>query len=539
MASAPKRNTAATPAANPALAAAGEEHEARLVDARQQKRQSQTDIEECYFFAAPRRARSATSNGSTANRQNDASELQTGLGFECAEDFMTMIIDSFMPQAGRWAERLADPGLRQGLKDQIEKVAREEDDKVFQWIRASNFHAELAKQGIPDGSIGVFAMHIHQPRLGNPPLCVGVPIRELEMDLGPDGKIDTRFVCKPTRYRHVKALLPGVDLPPAVLDLIKKKPNDKVTIEWGYWRLWEKDDDEYWRQSVRVGDTMVQAGEMKGQGCCPLVIGRFGATPDYAWPDGPMIKALPDLRQEDETAAAFVENLDFSLRPPKAYDDDGVIGGHLEDGIEPGMLYPRRPGSNSRNTFESIYEPTNLQPATFERLETRRRVRRLHYVDFPEQQGKTPPTLGQWLDEMVDAQKKIGTPGYAFWREFPYEVFCRFTYLAEKAGKTKPVEIEGAGKVSLQAYNPAQRAQENQEVLTATRLMQIGATGFPQTWQVAVDELVTLNNLQTKLGDKLVKFRTKDDLAGATDMLSKLGGVFGPKLGGGLNGPTQ
>ena len=64
--------------------------------------------------------------------------------------------------------------------------------------------------------------------------------------------------------------------------------------------------------------------------------------------------------------------------------------------------------------------------------ERKRRVRRLFYNDFPEQKGKTPPTLGQWLDEIVEAQKKIGTPGYAFWREFPYEAFQRFSYIGEK-----------------------------------------------------------------------------------------------------------
>ena len=529
------RNYAANTPANEV----GDEHTRRLADAKQQKAYSQEDITECYFFAAPRRARSANSS-SSVTRSNDASELQTSLAFECAEDFMTLIIESFMPSNARWAERLADPFLRQAVKDQIENSARIQDEQVFQMIRSCGFHAELAKQGVPDGAIGVFAMHIHNGRRPmDLPVCIGVPIRELEMNLGPDGRIDDRFVVKHTTYKHVKTLLPGITLPSRVLGLIKDLPETKVQIQWGYWRLWDKDDDEYWQHCVKVGEETVHDTQLKGRGCCPLVLGRFGATPDYAWPDGPMIKSLPDLRQEDETRAAFIENIDFTLRSPKAYDDDGVIGGHLENGVEPGMFYPRRPGSNSRQTFESIYDPPNLQAAMFEFDDVRRRVKRLHYVDFPEQVGKTPPTLGQWLDEMVEAQKKIGTPGFSFWREFPFEVFQRFTYIAEKAGKLTPIKIEGAGEVTLHAYNPAQRAQENQEVLTATRLMQIGGSAFPQTWQVAVDELGTLMAVKEKLGDKLVKFKTKEELVGAVDQLSKLGGVFGPKLAGGLQSGGQ
>lgn len=519
-----------------ALAEVGEEHTSRLADARQQKAHSQEDIQEAYYFCAPRRVRSSSSNSSSANRSTDANELQTSLGFEVSEDFMTMVIESFMPQAGRWAERLPDASLDKGIKDRLQKMAREEDEKIFLIIRASRFYAELAKQGVPDGSIGVFAMHIYPDRGLKPPVCIGIPIRKLEMNLGPDGRIDDRFVVEQTKYRHVKALLPGVTLPSEVTRKIKEEADGKVAIEWGYWRKWDRDDDEVWKHCLKVGETTITSAELSGAGCCPLVVGRFGATPDYAWPDGATIKALPDFRQLDEMRAAFIENIDFTLRPPTAYDDDGVLGGHLENGIEPGKLYPRRPGGNNRQTFEKIYEPNPLEAALFDADKLERRIKRLHYVDFPEQPGKTPPTLGQWLDEMVEAQKKIGTPGYSFWSEFPYEAFRRFCYLGEKSGKIKKVEVPGTPAVSLQAYNPAQRAQENQEVLTATRLMQIGASAFPQTWQVAVDELPTLTGIQDKLGDKIVKFRTPDSLGAAADTLAKLGGVFGPKLAGGLTG---
>lgn len=537
MASAPqqrKKVMSATPEQQ-AMGKVGAEHASRLADARQQKSYSAADIEEAYYFTAPRRVRSSSSQSSSANRSTDADELQTSIGFEVVEDFVTMIIDSFMQQAGRWAERLADAFLPPGIKKKVEEAVRAEDEKIFQVIRSSNFHAELSKQAVPDGGIGVFAMHIHQQRGDKPPLCIGIPIRKLEMNLGPDGRIDDRFVIEKTKYRHVPALLPEITLPAEIKKLVKDKPGDKVTVEWGYWRDWTRDDDEVWQHCVRVGDTVVHTAQLVGAGCCPLVLGRFGATPDYAWPDGPTIKALPDFRQMDEMSAGFVENMDFTLRPPQAYDDDGVLGSHLEGGVESGYFYPRRPGG-SRDTFESIYEPAQLEAALFEASALERRIKRLHYVDFPEQPGKTPPTLGQWLDEMVEAQKKIGTPGYNFWREFPFEVFCRFTYIAEASGRAQKITLPGGGAVQLHAYNPAQRAQENQEVLTATRLMQIGASGFPQTWQVAVDELKTLENLKSKLGDKLVVFRTKEDLSGAADMVSKLGGVFGPKLAGGLTG---
>lgn len=510
----------------------------RLADCRQQKRLSQLDIEECYFFAAPRRIRSASSQSTETNRRKDESELQTSIGYEVADDFMTMLIESFMPQSARWAERRADPGMREGTKAQVETAARKEDEKIFGMIRMSNFYAELGKQGVPDAAIGVVALDIRNRNSHTAVQCLSVPIRELEINLGPDGKIDDRWQVRKTKYRRLRGILGNKLKLPAEIEKKIRNPEDAkkpCEVRWGYWRLWEKDDDEYWQHVVMIDDVLVHDEELKGPGSCGLVLGRFGSTPDFAWPDGPMIKALPELRQHDEMRAAFVENVDFTLRPPFAYDDDGVIS--FEDGIEPGMAYPRRPGGG-RDTIQPLYESNPLDAALFEEQKLEKRIRRLHYVDFPEQIGKTPPTLGQWLDEMVKAQKRIGTQGYAFWDEFPFEVFQRFRYLGEKRGTITPVEVDGK-KLNLTAYNPAQRAQDNQEVLTATRVMQIAGSAFPQVFQAAVDPLATIENIQKKLGDKLVVLHSKQDLQKAVSDLAQLGGVKGPNAPGGLVGSTQ
>lgn len=506
----------------------------RLADCRTEKQKSIADIQECYYFAAPRRARNADSQSSSTTKPSDQFELQTSLAFEVADDFMTMLIDSFMPPSMKWAERHPDPMLPEVARKTLLEAAKSADEKIFETIRASNFYAELGKLGVPDAAIGVLAMDIRLIRPTHPARCIAVPIRELEINLGPDGRIDDRFVVRKTTYARLPALLPGIKLPKEIQDKVDRKAKDPVEVRWGYWRDWTRDDDEHWHHVVMVGDQVIHDATMSGEGSCPLVLGRFGATPDFAWPDGPMIKALADLRQVDEMRAAFIENIDFTLRPPIAYPDDGVM--NFETGIEPGMAYPRRPGATA-NDLQKIYEPNPLDSAHFEEMALEKRVRRLHYCDFPEQVGKTPPTASQWLDEMVEAQKKIGTPGYSFWREFPFEVFQRFRFMAEQRGGVPPLQYEGQ-RVSLQAYNPAQRAQENQEVLTATRLLQMVGSAFPQTLQVMVDDQQTTRNIQAKLGDKLVVLRSPEDLKAAVANVSQLAGIGGPRLSNGLAAST-
>jgi hypothetical protein len=500
----------------------------RLNDCKKEKSNIRSYIEEAYYFTAPRRIRQQQGN-STQSKPTDGDELQSSLGTEVADDFVTEIIESFTPPEAPWAERKSMPLDNKVQEDDLNKIAKAEDEKIFAHIRASNYYSEKGKTAVPDLAIGVIGLLIDDPGRGFPIRVLGVPIRELEIGLGPEGRIDDRWIERTTKFRSLTALLPGVKFPSEIEQKRRDEPNKQCVVKWGWWRLWEELGDEVWQAVIFVDEQIVHHARLVGVGSCPLVIGRFGATPDFAWPDGPTIKCLPDYRQHDELRAALIENIDFLTRPPVAYEDDGVM--NLTGGIETGMAYPKRP-NGGRKVFEQIYEPQQIDAALLDEQNLSQRIRRMHYVDFPEQKGKTPPSATQWLDEMVIRQRRIGTQGYSFWREEPYETFQRFRYLLEKRGVVKQV-VSPAGS-ALQPYNPAQRAHENQEVLTALRLLQVVASTFPQTMPVVIDDTKTIENLKAKMGDKLVEMRAPEEIKAAFENVSQLAGVIGPRPQGGV-----
>jgi hypothetical protein len=191
------------------------------------------------------------------------------------------------------------------------------------------------------------------------------------------------------------------------------------------------------------------------------------------------------------------------------------------------MGYPARPWAQGR-PIEPLAFSGNVQFAEFETMRVEQRIRRLHFLDQPEQVGKTPPTAEQWLDEVARAKRRIGTPGKVFFREMPAELFLRFKFLLEKRGRITPVKIDGK-QLSLVPYDPTEQAQEHQEVQIANRVLEMGRMHFPQTMQLAVDETVTITNIKNKLRDKLVKMRTPEEMAQAVEQLA-------PVLAGGMGG---
>jgi hypothetical protein len=294
-------------------------------------------------------------------------------------------------------------------------------------------------------------------------------------------------------------------------------------VVWGFWRRWQDKGDECWQHVVMVGksgNNLVHHVEIKGEGCCPLWVGRFNPTPDAPFGLGPMIQGLPSLRQIDEAELMLQENAELSLRPPTTFPSTSFS--NVEQGFESGMTYPIMPGEE--NAIKNIYTAPAANPENYAYEQKLKKLRKLFYVDLPEQTGDTPPTLGQWLDEMARAQRRIGTPGLPFWRDLS-QIFIRYKYLLEKSGAIAPMEVKGT-KVATLAENPAQAAADQQELAEAARTAQILGGMFPEEWKMNVDGRKTMEKWISKSRTGgLLELRTIDKVKEAVDQMAKLAGA--------------
>jgi hypothetical protein len=484
------------------------------------------DLRECYFFAAPQRQRMIQSYSQPPQqRLLDAAELNTDLAFELCGDFATEVINTYMPEAQNWCDmKPLGEEPPQEVVDEINKLV----GAVFEAIKASNFYAELSKAFDPDLAIGTVGLWIEPPggKISEPVVVSAIPIREMEVDLGPYGEIDTRFAVRHTRNMYLETLL-GKEIwskiPDDVGAVCRDKPTDRTMLSWGFWRDWSRVDDEVWQHVVYVKNKLVHDQVLVGDGSCPLIIFRWNPNPDWPWGHGPLLQGMPSLRQVDEYEIMRIMHSEISIRPPLAYPDDSFAA--IEAGLEPGMAYPVRVGSEG--AIKSMYQPPPPEAANYAYEDKEHRLKKMFYVDFPQQTGDTPPTLGQWLDEMARAQRRIGRPGLPFWREGPAKIFQRFKYIEEKRGKIQKVKIDNK-TISLVPFNPAQRAAEQQEISMAVQFLQLGGQFFPEEFKMWVDGRQTLENLMAKMRVEIVAMRKQDQVAGAVDQMQKLLGGTPP-----------
>lgn len=497
----------------------------RLQAAKAWKSQWELDFRECYFFASPHRQRLMNSSStSTITRIQDAAELNTDEAFILCGDFVTEVVNAFMPEAKQWVERGPGMDLPAGIWDQVKDKVKESDTAIFNAMRASNFYSEVAKGFYPDLSIGTVGMWIERPHAASPIINSAIPLRELEINLGPYGDIDDRFAVRHTRNAYVRELV-GEEIYAKIAPKLKKEIEEntahKSMVVWGYWRIWSDRSDEVWQHVVMVGpsgNNLVHDVQLKGEGCCPLWIGRFNPTPDAPWGLGPLIQGLPSLRQIDEAEMMIQENAELSLRPPITYP----TGMDVENGFEAGSGYPIMPGQEV--AIKKIYDapPANSENYAYDTKV--KKLRKLFYVDLPEQTGDTPPTLGQWLDEMARAQRRIGTPGMPFWRDLS-QIFIRYKYLLEKSRAIEPIEVKGTAVATL-PRNPAQAAAQQQELAEAARTAQILGGLYPEEWKMNIDGRKSMVKWieKSRTGGVLI-MRSLDEVAKATDQMAKLAGA--------------
>jgi hypothetical protein len=498
-----------------------EEAKRRLADARQQKSWSKLDLQEAYFFTRPRLSYLVDSLGKPAKKREDQDELATGIGPEVSEDLATEATAAFFPQGTTWVtSELVKADLVDLEADEVadlQKLAKDRDETIFSAIRSSNFEAELGTTLDPHMAVGTVAWWIDKPTNTKPISVQTVPPRELEINVEADGSIGDRFRVRHVRGPQVASVIPEIDLPEKTKRKIQNERNCYIEIVWCFWRDWSDPESDKWIHVLLVDKVAVHQDTFEGEGCTPLLVARMSPDSDFAWGFGPSIKALQEYRVLDVITAATQDRVDVAISPPIGYPDDGVTD--FEGGLEAGKAYPMRPGSGRDVT--SLYFGGDPDIGFYTAADLEKRIKRKHFADYPEQRGDTPPTATQWADEMLKAQRRIGTPGKKFWREGPYAIYRRFEYLLQQDGIIDDVKVDGK-KLTLIANNPATQAADNQKVQVGGNLLTMAKTYFPQTAAAAIDERATLDNFKKLMKDEVVVLR---DQAQTADLVNNVLGM--------------
>ena len=434
------------------------------------------------------------------------------------EDFAADMLQTFTPQKNPWVaakpvEAFDNPTLKQLAKplSQVQQV-------VFAEMARSNLYQAL-QEAYMDLGPGTMALIVTDIGIAQPIHCEAIPVVDLLLNRGPYGWLSGKWRKRRRTCEDVKTLWPEAVWPKGRAE--PKGDVEEIVID-GCYRDWSEKADETWHYVVMFGAEIIYRETYRGKGSCPIIVARWGRDSTTAWGVGPTYRSVPAIKTLNHFRFTFLKNFDKEADPVVSYEDDGVI--NADHGVEPGTWLPRAPGSKSPDVIES---KSRMDIASFNLDETRAALRRAHYQDRPQQQGKTPPTATQWADEAAERARRMGTPATNLVVELQYPLFERFAYLLAKRGKLPKVKWQGQ-EVALEPVSPLLRAQEQEEVVRMNNFAQmVGGLFGPEAANAIIKQFDFTAKLAEKMGVDPSLTRTEAELQAAMQTLAPLIGAAG------------
>lgn len=477
--------------------------QSRIAKARLDRSGRQSQINRFLRFADPSKPRVGDSLTTPTDRGDEVDDLFDTTLQEVYEDFGSDLIGRLMPRHSDWLTYAPLGSLADEEKKQIEKPLLMRSTSIFEAIRASNFYDEAAGEWALDQGHGTSGLMIVDPGKGQPVFCEAIPPHQLLIGRGARG---LNFKARESAWEVGEAVAywPRYNWPAKLkADAEHKTRRCRIVTVIEAASLIPTPAGERWRWQVVVDNQVVFEQELRGTGSCPIIASRWRTHAASAWGLGPLLKTVPDALTLDQERFLVLKNLGKVVDPPTMYDDDGVL--NPEGGVGAGMWIPRLPGSKVDRL-----EPGRIEAAYYEQGGLQDGIRRAGFQSGPRQRGKTPPTLGQWMDEKAEEGRRLEMPTGKLYSEGVIAIVQRFEYLLTKRGDIDPfIEIEGRDKpVQVRPLNPLSRQQDFEEIQTAQQLLQFGNAVFgPQVMAAFVDGAATLDEMRKRLNDKMIVVR--------------------------------
>jgi hypothetical protein len=412
------------------------------------------------------------------------------------QNFASDMVDYFTPQHKAWATIAEVEGASEAT---VLAAGDEADDylkKLFKGIRSSNFYAasQQSWEDLAGGAAGIF---IPFKAAYQSICCTAIPMANLLIDCGPDGRVDGRWYEFWTRGRKLKNIF-NFKIPKKYQ--AKQWKNKKVRVVQGCYRDWSVTNEVVWKWDVFFFNDHAHESTLRGAGSCPIIVKRWNPLPDSAWGPGPGDNVVAAARTLDELGYINLKRLGKQADPPITYDQDGVFNPDI--GVEAGTFLPRRPGT--RSNFDFMIPPGDGQDVYFDREDLRQVVKQALYQDKPSQSGDTPPSATQWLDERAQNDRRLAIIRSNLYNDWTLQIMQRFAYIMQRRGELPMNIIVGEKEFPVEFDSALQRASDIEEVQRARDLLQLMVGLLGESAMASINAKETAENIQAKLGDDLV-----------------------------------
>lgn len=381
---------------------------------------------------------------------------------DAAAEFASIIQEGLFN--GKWFRLIPGPGVPQEEKDQVQADLDKINEYIYQILDQSNLESE-AYEAILEMAASVGSLYVKEGDVINPIIFQAVSMVYLEFDIDRNGQIDTVYRTRTLKAQDIEREYPDATIPATLQRDYKNNPEKEVKVLETTKRDWDEIGTETHVFSVVIKDKkeLIWETTIDGDGSRPWINFRWSADSGQALGRGPLITALPSIRNLNLVKEMGLENAQLHIGGIFQADDDGTYN---FDNVEivPMSVMSRTPGSKG---LDPVKLPGNPDMTQFVIQDLQNAIRMILLNNEFGSLEKTPRSAEEIYGRYGKQMKKIRAPLKRLVKELVIPTAKRITYVLKKRGLIELPKIDGRG-IAIQARGPLIRmmnALEQEDLL--------------------------------------------------------------------------
>lgn len=405
----------------------------------------------------------------TEGQQKNTVLYDTTLQDLCYTAANTMLAILFPPWE-TWAHLVAGGAVKkEDLTPEIIGGLQKATKTVFDFLHTSNF-ATVGGEYALDLLIGTAAIQIDEGDNDDPFIFSSIPLSALELEEGPNGLIETTFMCRAPAARNLLRTYPGmelVDLPDDLAAVLLTKPDEPVPVIQA--EVYHPDNKHYYGVVVHE-PTKTIVWRFDYGTSCPKIVTRATRVSGELYGRGRAMLALADAKTLDKMTEFMLRHSALQIAPPSTAVSDGVLNPYTAQ-LQPNTILPVASNDNGNPSIRILEVGGNFQigEVWMETLRTSLR-RKMLGPDLSDGAIKSATEIS------VADRNRLWAMGGEYGRiqhEGLAKILERCVFILQRKGLLPKFEINGR-VVTIKYTSPFAKSQSAEEIAALLRTMQVG-----------------------------------------------------------------
>lgn len=471
--------------------------------------------QECYQYAMPTRETFTwQTEGQRRNNILYDSTLQ-----EATYSAANTAIALLFPSWSRWGQlapggAIPEDKVTSEIKDGLQKATK----TFFDFLNSSNFSSVISEVAL-DLMVGTGGLDFDEGDSNDAPFkFTALPLSAIEIEEGPDGTLETTFMCRKIKARNLVRTYPGMelfDLSVAAREIIEQKPDEDIEVIQA--KVFDPSTRHYYGIVVETAAKNICWRYDFGKSN-PTIIARATKVAGETYGRGRVMLALSDAKTLDKMQEFTLRQAALQLAPPQTAVSDGVLNPYTAS-LTPNTIIPVASNDSGNPSLRPLELGGNFNITREMMTDLRERVRRTMLGPEPSEGAVKSATE---ID--ISDRNRLWAMNGEYTRiqaELLAPIIARGVFILQKKGLIPKFNVDGRA-VTVKYTSPFAKSQASEDVLALQEALAVASIAGPEVLNVSVkvEEIpryvFTLKNIPEKL------LRTEDERKQLTEQAAQV-----------------